>query len=180
MTAAPGFEDPELLLRTRALEALFDGIARSRMAGLPIMNAALHVEAVDFALEPADKPGVARDLSGARGAVGILITPWFMNLVWLPLVRRDTRGQVGASRLRNIGLERFSFTGAHEDPFGSFEACSMFSPMFEFTTHSAATATASTLLAQLRRPVARPDSRRPVPPRRAFLLGRGTARDAAS
>jgi [NiFe] hydrogenase assembly HybE family chaperone len=176
MTLTHGAGHVELTLRTRALEALFDGIARSRMAGLPFMNGALRVEAVDFRLEPSRGRDEVQDTAESGHAAGVLVTPWFMNLVRFPLVRRDMPARVGTSRLRHVGHEQFTFTGAHEDSFGSFEACSLFSPVFEFGTQADAIATASALLAQLRQPTAA----RPAPPaRRSFLLGRGATQRQA-
>ena len=170
MTLTHGAGHDELTLRTRALEALFDGIARTRMAGLPFMNGALRVEAVDFRLEPSRGPHPVQGAPESAHAAGVLVTPWFMNLVRFPLVRRDMPARVGTMRVRKVGHEQFTFTGAHEDSFGSFEACSLFSPMFEFGTQADAIATASALLAQLRRPVVAGAA---VPARRSFLLGRG-------
>ena len=166
----------ELTLRTRALEALFDGIARSRMAGLPFMNSALRVEAVDFSLEPSRGSDELQGTAESGHAAGVLVTPWFMNLVRFPLARRDMPARLGTSRLRHVGQEQFAFTGAHEDAFGSFEACSLFSPVFEFGTQADAIATASTLLAQLRQAAA---ARPAAPARRSFLLGRGATQRQA-
>lgn len=170
MTHTHGAGHDELTLRTRAFEALFDGIARARMAGLPFMNNALRVEAVDFRLEPSRGPDPAQRTPESAYAAGVLVTPWFMNLVRFPLARRDMPARVGTMRVRRVGQEQFTFTGAHEDSFGSFEACSLFSPVFEFGTQCDAIATASALLAQLRQPTA---ARPAAPARRSFLLGRG-------
>ena len=173
MTHTHGDGHDELTLRTRAFEALFDGIGRARMAGLPFMNNALRVEAVDFRLEPSPGPDAVQGTPESAHAAGVLVTPWFMNLVRFPLMRRDTPARVGTCRVRQVGREQFTFTGAHEDGFGSFEACSMFSPMFEFGTQANAIATASALLAQLRRPViASAEAGAAAPARRSFLLGR--------
>ncbi|WP_431120956.1 [NiFe]-hydrogenase assembly chaperone HybE [Variovorax paradoxus] len=180
MTLTHGARHDELTLRTRALEALFDDIARSRMAGLPFMNGALRVEAVDFGLEPCGEQDTVRCTPESRHASGVLVTPWFMNLVRFPLVRRNMPARVGTSRLRHVGQEQFAFTGTHEDAFGSFEACSLFSPVFEFTAQADAIATASAMLAQLRRPVvARTEPRATAPARRSFLLGRGATQRQA-
>jgi len=75
-----------LYRRVADLVARFDDIARTRMVGVPLLNPALQVEAVGFTLQ-AEGEG---ELAGAGVAVGILVTPWFMNLVRLPL-RRDSR-----------------------------------------------------------------------------------------
>ncbi|TXH61274.1 MAG: [NiFe]-hydrogenase assembly chaperone HybE, partial [Burkholderiaceae bacterium] len=55
---------------------------------------------------------------------------------------------VRASRSRAVGNERFEFLGAHEEGFGPFEACSLFSPMFQFEDQAAALATAEEVLRQ--------------------------------
>jgi len=138
-----------LQARVDALEALFDAIARTRMRDVPLLHAGLAVRAVGF--EPLD-----------GGALGVLVTPWFMNLVWLPLDPAPDPAPdparpalaVGASRTRAVGAERFEFIGACEPGFGPFEACSLFSPMFEFADQAAAVATAAQVLAILRAPPA--------------------------
>jgi [NiFe] hydrogenase assembly HybE family chaperone len=162
-------QDPMLAYRVSALEALFRQIADTRMAGLPVVNPALRVEAVGFEAcvpEP--------DLPPA--ASGVLVTPWFMNLVRLPLAREDDMGRVGVSRRLALGRERFDFIGAHEAAIGTFDACSLFSPMFDFASQQAAIATARAVLARLRESlpeVAEAGAEQPSrPSRRGFLFGR--------
>jgi [NiFe] hydrogenase assembly HybE family chaperone len=150
--------------RTQALEALFADIALTRMAGVPVLHRGLQVEAVDFALHAADEHGAE------PGALGVLLTPWFMNLVWLPLERRDHPACVGLSHNRAVGDQAFEFIAAHEARFGSFDACSLFSPMFQFADHTAARATAAAVLASLR--AHKPPRDEKPPPRRSFLFGR--------
>ena len=60
------------------LEAAFARIHRERMADVPILNEALRVEAVGFV---------------ARGdeALGVLVTPWFMNLMLVPAAGSEQR-----------------------------------------------------------------------------------------
>jgi len=171
-----------LAARVQSLEALFDRIATTRMAGVPILHPRLAVRAVGF--EAVDE---------GRAAIGVLVTPWFMNLVWLPLVEGGCATPVGTSRTRTVGHERLDFLGAHEDGFGPYESCSLFSPMQEFADQAAALATAEQVLAILRAPAApdaqspqtapavppdsaAPPSKRPAAPRadrRALLFGRG-------
>lgn len=161
--------------RVMALEALFRHIAATRMAGVPICHPGLAVAAVGFEPQP-----------GESAAVGVLLTPWFMNLVWLPLPAAPPTA-VGASRRRAVGRQAFDFIAHHEAGFGTYEACSLFSPMNEFEDQAAALATAQAVLDLLRAPEAEaadapaaPDPRGaqaadPVPARRRFLLGRGGA-----
>lgn len=181
--------------RTEALVALFACVAQTRMAGVPILNPALRVEAFGFELceaiaapaSPETRPHTEAQALEAPGAVGVLITPWFMNLVWFPLERSNQADGVGHSRLRRVGAECFDFIGGYEPGFGCYDACSLFSPMFEFADPAAAHATALAVLDALRQPVvtapvvapartATQPPRQGKPPelaaRRAFLLGR--------
>ena len=154
--------------RVAALEALFVHVAATRMAGIPILHPGLRVQAVGFEAEGDE----------AAAAVGVLVTPWFMNLVWLPLAPQADALPVGVTRERRVGRECFPFIGAHEEDFGAYEACSLFSPMGDFADHDAAIATARAVLDELRRPEPPP----PVPTasRRALLFGRGTSADAGA
>lgn len=146
-----------LARRVAALQARFELIGATRMRGLPMLHDVLKVQAVGF--EP--------EASG-QGALGVLVTPWFMNLVWLPLAPDAHAVAVGTSRTRTVGPERLDFIGAHEEGLGGFEACSLFSPMFEFVDQAAAVATAQQVLALLRPVVDAPE----LPSRRAWLTGR--------
>ncbi|MBK1614569.1 hypothetical protein CKO44_13935 [Rubrivivax gelatinosus] len=155
------------MARVAALETTFREIAATRFHGLPLLNARLQVQAIAFAPQAGDD---------GDAAVGVLLTPWFMNLVRLPA---GATLAVGAKGERRVGGRVFEFIGAHEDRCGAFEACSLFSPMHEFADQAAAVATAHELLAQLR--PAAPASAAPpaactmaaVPSRRGFLFGRG-------
>ncbi|MBL8343921.1 MAG: [NiFe]-hydrogenase assembly chaperone HybE [Rubrivivax sp.] len=135
--------------RVRALEQRYREIAATRMAGVALCHPGLEVAAVDFAPEP-----------GGAGALGALVTPWFMNLVWLPTpaaidpASAPAPLSVGGSRKRAVGPELFEFIGAHETGLGDFEACSLFSPMFEFADQAAAVETARAVLRLLREPAA--------------------------
>lgn len=166
--------------RVQDLQQAFAGIASSRMAGLPLMHPALAVEALGFAAQPDEyaprSPNQrGEEEGGGEGGLGVLLTPWFMNLVWLPLWSAGAAAlPQGVSRVRRIGGERFEFIGAHEGQAGAYEMCSLFSPMFEFTDQAAARATALAVLDALRVPPA-PVTAVVPPPRRAFLLGRGAA-----
>lgn len=185
-----------LRARVQTLVSLYQTIATARMEGIPLLNHALRVEAVGFEVQHAGADGQSASTAQAEAphaagkegeaiiaGVGVLITPWFMNLVWLPLERLDQQRRVGSKLRRHVGTECFEFIAAHEDGFGSYEACSLFSPVFEFVDHAAAVATAQAVLGTLRQPVppvaAAPVVPAPVAPdipaRRAFLFGRSAA-----
>lgn len=160
----------QLAARVDLLAATFRDIARERMHGLPMVNPALQVEAIGFIVDEgvADEPPVA---------AGVLLTPWFMSLLRLPLVRIDDRSGIGLCRRLAFGQEHFDFIGSHKPALGRFESCSLFSPVFEFADHEAARATAHAVLDALR--TAPPAS--PVrPARRGFLFGRAAAGDSGS
>lgn len=169
--------------RTEALVDLFNNVAKARMAGIPILNPALRVEALGFELCKGDDT----EAGDTHGVVGVLVTPWFMNLVWFPLDRIDQPNRAGTSRAHQIGTECFDFIAGHEAAFGSFEACSLFSPMFEFHNQAAASATGEAVLTALRQPPEPPPVITPaltakdpatqtkptdLAARRAFLFGR--------
>ncbi len=147
-----------LVPRVQALQQAFEHIARTRMAGLPLVNPRLTVACVGFRAEAGDDV-----------ALGVLVTPWCMNLVRLPL--REGVATLGPGEMgeRDVGARRFDFVGTREDGVGAFEAASLFSPMFEFVDQSAALATAAEALRELRgRAEALPEQ----PARRGFLFGR--------
>ncbi len=157
--------------RVQLLQQCFAHIERTRMAGVPVLNQALHVAAVDFAPEMTPAPGSDAVL------YGVLVTPWFMNLVRLPMDAAAAAGMagVGVRVARTLGQREFDFLGCHETQVGAFESCSLFSPMFEFIDQVAAETTAREVLRQLRE-VSPPVTPQPASPaRRGFLFGRAKA-----
>lgn len=143
--------------RVAMLTKVFRSIGETRMQGVPVLHPALRVEAVAF--EAVDD-----------GAFGVLITPWFMNLMWLPFNDAEAV-PAGNTRVRELGGERLEFIGALEMSFGAYEMCSLFSPMSDFADQDAARETAGEVLRLLRKPPPKPDV--PLAPsRRAFITGR--------
>jgi [NiFe] hydrogenase assembly HybE family chaperone len=158
-----------------ALEAAFRRIERERMTGLPLLNPALRVQAVDFT------PWQGHWL-------GALLTPWFLNLVLVPGAG-DTAwpwrsAREGERVHHRFGAGDFAFLGAGEPELGEFQTCSLISPMNGFAdqTTAVATARAALRMLQVEQPVAQlaggvpPDREAtPRPSRRAWLMGRGGA-----
>lgn len=130
------------LAAVEVLRETYARIAATRMADLPVCNTALAVETIGFA--PADGPA-----EGERGWLGILLTPWCMNLIWLP-ASPDRLAAPGHTRTHRLAGERYSFIGAEEAGVGRFEMCSLFSPVFEFADQDSACCVAQAVLAQLR------------------------------
>jgi [NiFe] hydrogenase assembly HybE family chaperone len=103
-----------------ALEATYRRVAETRMRGLPFVNPALEVEAVGFA------PWEGRWL-------GVMVTPWFINLVLAPLDPSAWHSLLQGEKLRyRFPAGDYPFIGAVEPGVGEFQTCSLFSPVLEF------------------------------------------------
>lgn len=153
--------------RVRQLVDFYRRVQHERMQGIPLLNPALSVEAVGFLPQDEGEDG------GTDRLDGVLVTPWFMSLVRLPLHAHDHAGRVGRKAVHGFGTERFEFIGAHDPALGYHEACALFSPMGDFRTQAQARETAEAVLAELR-PAPLPEAP-PEPARRAFFMGRRTA-----
>ena len=127
MTAITFAGTQELRGRVAELAAVFERIAETRMAGLPIVNPRLIVEAVGF------RP--VHD-----GLAGVLVTPWAMSLMFLP---RDPTLPIGGLGERDK-MSRVFPAGAvemlvgREDGVGWYLSASLFSPMDAFSDPEAA------------------------------------------
>ena len=100
--------------------------AASRMAGLAFVNPALAVEAVAFA------PWNGHWL-------GVLLTPWSMNLVLAPRDRAAWPDVAPGAKLRlRFPAGDYDFVGARDDVAGETLVCSLFSPVLEFEDQATA------------------------------------------
>ena len=133
------------------LTAAFSAVHALRMLGLPFVNPNVRVEAIGFA-------------PWKHYWLGVVLTPWAMNLVLAP---RDP----GAFRALPAGEKRrcffpagaFDFVSVRDDTVGDYFACSLFSPVLEFRDHETARETARLALAALLDPaLAEPGERRPL------------------
>ncbi len=115
------------------LVSAFRQIERTRMKGLPFLNPELRVEAVGFV--PWD-----------TGALGVLVTPWFMNLVLLPGTAEWPQLRVGDKVRQCFPSGCYEFTVGDEPGVGRYQGCSLFSPMLEFEDQAAAVATAAEVM----------------------------------
>jgi [NiFe] hydrogenase assembly HybE family chaperone len=163
-----GFEsDP-----SPVLERVFARILAEDVSDMPLLNPALRVEAVGF----------ARD---ELGWLGVLVTPWFMNLMLLPAAGVPWQAlATGAKRRLRFPAGEFVFFGGWEEQLGEYLYCSMFSPMAQFADHESAWATAAEIRPLLYRaadagtgaaPAIGTGSAQPAPQspsKRAFLRGR--------
>lgn len=134
--------DPFATLR---LAEVFQTIAETRMAQLPLCNPDLEVDAVAF-----------RPWQG--GSVGVLITPWCMNLVFLPGAGSNwEKVQPGTEATLAFPSGHYVFLVARASTLesnvgsdlGSYLASSLFSPMFVFSNMDEARAVAESVMAEV-------------------------------
>jgi [NiFe] hydrogenase assembly HybE family chaperone len=142
--------------RLEVLEATFRRIATTRMRGVPVLHAGLSVQAVGFVREPV---AAGSKHTPIPMLMGVLVTPWFMNVLRLPVTSVAEAAAAGllpggVTGGRRYGEHHLDFVGAHEPTLGAFEQASLFSPMFSFADQPAAVATAHEVLRLLRLPVA--------------------------
>ncbi len=135
------------------VEEAFFRIQREQMADVPILNAALNVEAVDF-----------QRWQGHW--LGVVITPWCMSILLLPGSQEDwvSAGQ-NKRRFVKFPAGDFAFLGGVEPELGEYQSCSLFSPMERFPTQREATQTArASLIGLLSAPATKsaPDEEKPV------------------
>lgn len=121
VTIAPDATAAEAVAIGARLAAIYGGIAERSMRELPVYNAALRVEAIGFRAH------------GDR-VVGVLATPWFMNLV---VTSRPDGADLppstaGASVTHGFPGGDFDCVVGEIDGFGRLDSASLFSPMFRF------------------------------------------------
>ena len=128
-SAAPQPAAETLEQRVDGLVAAFEA-AEANMLGLPVHNDRLCIEPVGFRAHE-------------DGFVGIMITPWSMNLVRVPgSPDASPAGALGASVQHAFPSGNYSFLIGRMDGVGVVETCSLFSPMDEFDDPAVARATA--------------------------------------
>lgn len=119
------------------LAQVFAAIHRERMRDLPVVNPALEVATVGFEKGPHER-------------LGVLITPWCMNLVLLPPDDGSADDwsalQPGVKQAHALPSGTYEFVVADEPDVGRYQSCSLFSPMFEFGDQVTAIATARAAL----------------------------------
>lgn len=133
-----GFDDNPAVL----LERVFQRIYSERMQGLSVVNPAIQVEAVGFS-----------EWEGHW--LGILITPWFMNLLVVPKLgspwpRFDTHKRKGDQIALSFPHGAYQFAAREEEEVGSYLSCSLASPVHEWKSHPELRKTALDVLLMLR------------------------------
>lgn len=115
------------------LREVFSRIQAERMADVPLLNPALTVETVGFRL-------------WQDSWLGVLITPWSMNL--LALAGVTPFAPLGAHAVDSLTLPdgAVDFHGAFEPALGHYRQASLFSPMWQFAHQDVARATAEEVM----------------------------------
>jgi [NiFe] hydrogenase assembly HybE family chaperone len=130
-------DSPERPADECALERGFERVRAERMAGLPLLNERLRVEALGF-----------RDWQGLR--VGALVTPWSINLIILPAAGSTLPAvPSGESRTWAFPSGEYAFLVTEDPALGRYAQCSLFSPAFEFDSHDDAVTAARAALVAL-------------------------------
>lgn len=154
--AAPALDSAAAIpARIAALEAAFRA-REAAMRDLPIYNGLLRVEAVGF-----------RPFCGELA--GVLITPWFINVMLVPLSETPATVADGTTATQSLPCGVFEFLTGQIKGIGAYRTCSLFSPVHQFADQAVARMTAQAAADELFKAPA------PVKPvqrsRRALLLG---------
>ena len=133
-------------------------IADERMRDLPVFNQRLDVEAVGFA-----------DFDEHR--LGILITPWFMNLVLLP--GNDEWSTLDSGDALNLTLPEgdYEFRLCRDEAIGTFLSAVLFRTVADFPDQDMAREIAEQVLERLRAPRDEPRADARKLSRRSLLTG---------
>lgn len=148
-------------------EAAFREIHAGKMKGVPFVNETLSVKALGFRIHD------------GRG-LGVLVTPWFMNLILLPGPDEDWSGaRTGEKSLVEFASGTYEFLAADRPETGPYRACSLFSPMFDFTSMLQAVETAAAVIPALLDPANRADGTRAGEIRRRAELAEAEPEEVA-
>ncbi len=127
----------DLARRSAALVAEFTEIYHAKMRDVPLCNTALHVQAIGFRMHEG-RP------------LGVLVAPWFMNLVQLPASGEDwSHLTPGAKEVQSFPSGEYEFLHNTRGALGGYKACSLFSPMADFASQRQAVEVAEAVMAAL-------------------------------
>ncbi len=146
----------ELESLSRQIESVFRRIETEQMQGIPLLNPALQVQTVGF--------------QSYRGrTLGVIITPWLMNLVLLPAEGEDWSDlKPGDKTSHRLPANEFRFMVNEIEGIGICQCHSLHSPMHEFMNQEHAVAAAESFMQTLMVEVDNPET----DPQDEELLGR--------
>ncbi len=112
----------------------YRGICEQHMQGLPIFNPHLEVEAVGFT-------------QWEGRLLGVLITPWFMNLVLLPRDQDDwSQLASGTSETWELPAGEYEFTVNPDKATGIHQSLALFTSVTDFPDQQTARAVAQEIM----------------------------------
>lgn len=149
--------------RVLHLQQRFTHIADNEMADLPLNRHNIMVEALHFS-------------RWQDGFLGILVTPWTMNLTYLPTVFQTQTQAIGTKQNYQFGDNHLEFITAYDDELGQYHVCSLESPIVSFSTQSEAQLIAKIIIDNLLNPQPASENTtkksQQIISRRAFLRGK--------
>lgn len=116
--------------------AVFEEIARTRMAGLPIVNPALRVELFGW-------------LPWRGHRLAVLITPWSMGLLLVGDEQELPRLALDQRQEWDFPSGRYEFMGLNEAGLGAAHWCPLLSPLLEYASQDEVRAVAQEVLRAL-------------------------------
>ena len=146
----------DLTTLAKEIEMTFQRIEQEQMQDIPLLNPALRVQSIGFQVYEGR-------------ALGIIITPWMMNLLMLPSEQDDwSELKLGDKTHHRLPANEFRFMVNEIDGIGICQTHSLYSPMHEFMNQDHAVAAAENFMQTLMVEVEEPDS----DPHQEELLGR--------
>ncbi|MCU7796793.1 MAG: [NiFe]-hydrogenase assembly chaperone HybE [Candidatus Thiodiazotropha sp. (ex Myrtea spinifera)] len=147
---------PELDPLTQRIEETFTRIEQEQMKGIPLLNPNLKVQTSSFQLFE-------------ERIVGIVITPWLMNLILFPAEGEDWSNlTLGEKQTHRFPANEYRFMVNEFEGIGQCQTHSLHSPMHEFMDQDHAVAAAESFMQTLMVEVEHPEQ----DPHDEELLGR--------
>ena len=113
---------------SQTIEQVFNCTHQQQMQDLPFINPAVQVAAIDFALYEQDW-------------LGILLTPWMLNIMLLPGPEREwtefKTSAVGEKINLNFSNGEYTFMLNQHPQLGQFLSCSLLSPVNDIRDQAA-------------------------------------------
>ena len=128
-------KDPQSI--AKIVEHTFNKIHRENMQGIPILNSRINVQALGF-----------QHYQGR--IIGIIITPWLMNVILLPSEDEDWSNlALGHKESHSFPSKTYRFLANEIDGIGFCQTHSLYSPMNEFANHEHAVRAAQSFIDDL-------------------------------
>jgi len=125
--------------RITKLVERFTHIGETGMRDLPIYNKNLQVEAVGFQ-------------STDKGWLGVLITPWFINVILLPEQKSAATLPLGEKVTHELVSGEHVFSVGEDEELGHYDFLTLASPNLNYKSQKAACTAAEKALAKLLTP----------------------------